>query len=178
MRLNSFRMLYPRLQRRLYGLCALPVCVSSPAGWGGVGVSLLCLPIAVLLWVPPPAVEANSYLWHPAFPMGRETLHYGQYREVKLPSKVNINTASYDDLILLPGVNSHIAIALMKHRPYKSLHDLAQLHPSVPLSEVKLLQRKLNDAVRFEGGQAPNSYFSVPKDVTKPRQSPQFRLAI
>jgi hypothetical protein len=156
---------------------ALP-CIRYSLKRCGLTAGLCCLLVGMVLGVLPVAVEANSYLWHPAFPMGRETLNYGQYREVKLPGKVNINTATYDDLIMLPGVNSHIALALMKHRPYKSLHDLAQLHPSVSLSEVKLLQLKLNDAVRFEGGQAPNAHFFVPKDVTKPGQRPQFRLAI
>lgn len=164
--------LVPKQIHYCYALGALRRFVSC--SW--VGCLLFCF--GVSLCVPPPAVQSNSYLWHPAFPMGRETLHYGQYREVKLPGKVNINTASYDDLIALPGVNSHIAIALMKHRPYKSLHDLAQLSPALPLSEVKLLQRKLNDAVMFEGGQAPNAYFFVPKDVTKPSKPLSFQLAI
>jgi hypothetical protein len=124
------------------------------------------------------AVEANSYLWHPAFPPERHRLHYGPYRQVKLPGKVNINTAAYDDLMALPGVNAHIAVAIIRHRPYKSLHDLAQLHPTVPLTEVKQLQRKLSPAVDFGNGQVPRVHFTIPKDVTFPSSPPVFRLAI
>ncbi|XVJ51847.1 MAG: hypothetical protein HEQ32_07135 [Vampirovibrio sp.] len=96
-----------------------------------------------------PFTEAQSSLWHPSYANDREYLHYGHLRTVKIQSKVNINTASYDDLTGLPASNGHIAITVTNLRPYKSLHDLSKLKDSLPPQQVVLLQRKWLGLVTF-----------------------------
>ncbi|MFN7311822.1 MAG: ComEA family DNA-binding protein [Vampirovibrionales bacterium] len=95
----------------------------------------------MILFVVVPSTDAASYLWHPSYADDRDLLHYGEKRTVKIQSKVNINAASYDDLITLPGVNGRIALSIIEGRPYKSLHDLNKLNDTLSPNQVLLLQR-------------------------------------
>jgi hypothetical protein len=103
--------------------------------------------------------SANSYLWHPSYADDREILHYGRYRNVPLSFKVNLNTASYDDLMSLPNATSAIALSVIEARPYKSLQDLDKLQAKVPQNQIILLRRKWASYVCFQDCQV--SY--VPK---------------
>lgn len=93
--------------------------------------------------------HASSYLWHPSYADERDLLHYGVKRTVKIQSKLNINLASYDDLITLPGANGRIALCVIEGRPYKSLHDLNKLTDTLTPNQVYLLQRNWRDYLIF-----------------------------
>jgi len=103
-------------------------------------ITLLFLTL-MILFVVVPSTDAASYLWHPSYADDRDLLHYGEKRTVKIQSKVNINAASYDDLITLPGANGRIALSIIEGRPYKSLHDLNKLNDTLSPNQVLLLQR-------------------------------------
>ena len=96
-----------------------------------------------------PETDASSYLWHPSYADDRDVLHYGVNRTVKIQSKLNINLASYDDLITLPGANGRIALSVIEGRPYKSLHDLNKLTDTLTPNQVYLLQRNWRDYLIF-----------------------------
>jgi hypothetical protein len=95
----------------------------------------------ILFFAVIPSTDAASYLWHPSYADDRDLLHYGANRTVKIQSKVNINAATYDDLITLPGANGRIALSIIEGRPYKSLHDLNKLNDTLSPNQVLLLQR-------------------------------------
>jgi radical SAM superfamily enzyme with C-terminal helix-hairpin-helix motif len=103
-------------------------------------IALLFLTLMTLFAVVP-SIDAASYLWHPSYADDRDLLHYGEIRTVKIQSKVNINIATYDDLITLPGANGRIALSIIGGRPYKSLHDLNKLNDTLSPNQVLLLQR-------------------------------------
>ena len=100
-------------------------------------------------WGVIPPLQASSYLWHPSYADDRDLLHYSVKRTVKIQSKLNINSASYDDLITLPGANGRIALCVMQGRPYKSLHDLNKLTDTLTPNQVVLLQRNWRDYLIF-----------------------------
>ena len=96
-----------------------------------------------------PTTDAASYLWHPSYADDRDILHYGAVRNVKIQTQVNINTATYDDLMMLPGANGSITLSIIQGRPYKSLHDLNKLNDTLTFQQVVLLQRNWRNYVTF-----------------------------
>jgi hypothetical protein len=109
----------------------------------------LCFCTIGFYWGVIPETDASSYLWHPNYADDRDLLHYEVNRTVKIQSKLNINLASYDDLITLPGANGRIALSVIEGRPYKSLHDLNKLTDTLTPNQVYLLQRNWRDYLIF-----------------------------
>ena len=107
-------------------------------------------------------VQANSYLWHPSYADDREILHYGRYRNVPLQYKINLNTATYDDLMGLPHVTSAIALFVIDARPYKSLQDLDKLQAQLTPNQVILLRRKWASYLCFQDCQVSYAPKSTP----------------
>jgi hypothetical protein len=64
-------------------------------------------------------------------------------------AKVNINTATKDELATLPGVSKRKAAKIVANRPYSSAADLSKSGLSAKQIE------KLTPLVTFEGGAAP-----------------------
>jgi hypothetical protein len=140
------------------------------------GLILLALGLLMLSMLP--LAYGNSTLWHPDYATGRDRLHYGAYRKVKIPTTVDINTASYDELLTLPYVSSDVVVKVIRRRPFKSLQDLTRLSDVLPMKQIQLLQDKWLNDVRFTPSQAPNKNFLLPPDVTSGQNPSNYHLAI
>ena len=85
---------------------------------------------------------SNSSTMKPYIP---PELNYLNDKRVKL-KKLDLNTASLQQLMNLPQINEDIALKIMRKRPIKSLEDIYYL-PFLDVDRVKIIIDGLNNLV-------------------------------
>jgi hypothetical protein len=86
----------------------------------------------------------------PPFTPDRYDWHYQNNRRVVLPQKLNLNTATFNQLLTLPEVSEPIALAILAQRPFTNLADLDKLTNHFPKKRVEQVRQAISSRVKIE----------------------------
>ncbi|MFM7390053.1 MAG: helix-hairpin-helix domain-containing protein [Vampirovibrionales bacterium] len=105
------------------------------------------------LWVSTHAPMAYGFYYsQPYFPENRYKLDEGGRRyQWQAPTKVNINTASLNELETIPQLSQNDALQLRKYRPFLTPASLDKLVPALPATRVQQLKLTLPKYASFGG---------------------------
>lgn len=103
------------------------------------------LVLAPLAALQPPGFAA-SYA-EPAIPP--EVVYAHDLRQrITVPQRVNVNKASLNDLLTLPGMDENMALKLLRMRPIQTKEDFLQM-PFVSPRNVQLLLQRIDGKIEF-----------------------------
>lgn len=122
------------------------------------------------VWVGTHATVAYAFYYsQPYFPENRYTLDEGGRRyQWQAPTKVNINTASLNELESIPQLSQNDALQLLKYRPFLNPASLDKLVPALPASRVQQLKLTLPKYASFGGGGQAGTSSSSQRELGKP----------
>lgn len=94
---------------------------------------------------------ANAYdNRFPPFSNDRYDWHYKESRQLVLPRKLNLNTATYNQLLTLPEVSEPVALAILAQRPFENWAALDKLTTHFSKKRVEQLRQAIASRVRIE----------------------------
>ena len=94
---------------------------------------------------------ANAYdNRFPPFSNDRYEWHYKESRQLVLPRKLNLNTATYNQLLTLPEVSEPVALAILAQRPFENWAALDKLTIHFPKKRVEQVRQAIASRVKIE----------------------------
>jgi hypothetical protein len=102
--------------------------------------------ILLLLCYAIPFVHAYDNRF-PYFTNDRYDWHHAETRTIPLPTQLNLNTASFNQLLTLPEVTEPIALAILEQRPFTNLADLNKLSARMTPKRVEQLKLAIGSRV-------------------------------
>jgi hypothetical protein len=93
----------------------------------------------------------------PYFTNDRYEWHTQGYQTVVLPRRLNLNTASFNQLLTLPEVTEPIALAILEQRPFTNLADLNKLSARLTSKQVAQLKVAIGSRVQIAPDRGTNS---------------------
>lgn len=83
----------------------------------------------------------------PYFTNDRYNWHYAETRTIQLPKQLNLNTATFNQLLTLPDVTEPVALAILEQRPFTNLADLNKLSARMTPKRVEQLKLAIGGRV-------------------------------
>ncbi|MCX5921309.1 MAG: helix-hairpin-helix domain-containing protein [Candidatus Melainabacteria bacterium] len=83
----------------------------------------------------------------PYFTNDRYNWHHAETRTIQLPKQLNLNTASFNQLLTLPDVTEPVALAILEQRPFTNLADLTKLNARLSQKRVDQLKLAIGNRV-------------------------------
>lgn len=85
----------------------------------------------------------------PPFTPDRYDWHYKESRQLVLPQKLNLNTATFNQLLTLPEVSEPVALAILAQRPFTNLAELDKLTAHFPKKRVEQVRQAIGSRVKI-----------------------------
>ncbi len=106
----------------------------------------------------------------PYFTNDRYDWHHTETRTLRLSKQLNLNTATFNQLLTLPEVTEPIALAILEQRPFANLQDLNKLSARMTQKRVEQLKLALGNRVIIapaygQGNNAPLVKVLLPRSV-------------
>ena len=103
----------------------------------------------------------------PYFTNDRYNWHHTETRTIQLPKQLNLNTASFNQLLTLPDVTEPVALAILEQRPFTNLADLTKLSARLTPKRVEQLKVAIGGRVIIAPAYAGEKASPLVKELLK-----------
>ena len=103
----------------------------------------------------------------PYFTNDRYNWHHAETRTIQLPKQLNLNTASFNQLLTLPDVTEPVALAILEQRPFTNLADLKKLSARLTPKRVEQLKVAIGGRVTIAPAYSAEKESPLVKELLK-----------